>query len=186
MRAQNLLLQVEAERTFSVDEARTGAVLMAWGFFKKLVVADDVVSRLRLHWRRPRAVTAARDQRHRDIPGSGLWPGASWNFVLWGLYHGSLLGVTRTLGTVLRLPERWPGPLALVQVALTFAFMMGGWLFFRETDPAFLFRFLRLSPFESTPQERETALYLFMTAVTSSLPLILDDAVAFWRERTSY
>jgi alginate O-acetyltransferase complex protein AlgI len=117
---------------------------------------------------------------------SGLWHGAGWNFVLWGLYHGSLLVVTRTLGTVLRLPERWPGPLALAQVALTFVFMMGGWLFFRETDPVFLFRFLRLSPFESTPEEREIALYLFMTAVTWSLPLILDVAVAFWRERTSY
>ena len=26
---------------------------------------------------------------------SGFWHGASWNFVLWGLYHGTLLVVTR-------------------------------------------------------------------------------------------
>ena len=42
---------------------------------------------------------------------SGFWHGASWNFVLWGLYHGLLLVVTRMLGRALRLPERWPGPL---------------------------------------------------------------------------
>ena len=65
---------------------------------------------------------------------SGLWHGASWNFVLWGLYHGTLLVLTRALGTALRLPEKWPGPLALVQVALTFVLMMGGWLFFRERE----------------------------------------------------
>ena len=26
---------------------------------------------------------------------SGLWHGASWNYVLWGLYHGVLLVITR-------------------------------------------------------------------------------------------
>jgi hypothetical protein len=34
MRAQNLLKQVETRRVFSVDAARTGSVLIAWGFFK--------------------------------------------------------------------------------------------------------------------------------------------------------
>ena len=42
MRAQNLLPQVEQPRSFSVDAARSGAVLIAWGFFKKLVIADNV------------------------------------------------------------------------------------------------------------------------------------------------
>ena len=42
MRAQNLLVQVERPRAFSADAARSGLVLMAWGFFKKLVVADNV------------------------------------------------------------------------------------------------------------------------------------------------
>ena len=120
---------------------------------------------------------SARDQRLATFLLSGLWHGASWNFVLWGLYHGLLLVVTRTLGTLLRLPERWPGPLARDSDPLTFVLMMGGWLFFRETNPAYLFRFLRLSPFDSTPQEREIALYLLMSvAVTWTMPLVLDDA----------
>ena len=44
---------------------------------------------------------------------SGFWHGASWNFVLWGLYHGMLRGRhARRSGALLRLPEHWPGPLA--------------------------------------------------------------------------
>jgi D-alanyl-lipoteichoic acid acyltransferase DltB (MBOAT superfamily) len=117
---------------------------------------------------------------------SGLWHGASWNFVLWGLYHGTLLVITRTVGGLLRLPERWPGPLGVLQIALTFVFMMGGWLFFRETDPDYLFRFLTLSPFDTDPVEREFALYLFVTAATWAIPLMLDDLAALWRERTPY
>lgn len=38
----------------------------------------------------------------------GLWHGASWNFVLWGAAHGSLLAVERALGArnpLLRLPD---------------------------------------------------------------------------------
>ena len=94
--------------------------------------------------------------------------------------------MTRTIGRALRLPERWPGPLAAVQIALTFVMMMGGWLFFRETNPQFLFRFLTLVPWESTAHEREIALYLFVTTVTWSIPLVVDDLMALWRERTPY
>ncbi|HEX7086315.1 MAG TPA: MBOAT family protein [Vicinamibacterales bacterium] len=41
-RASALLPQVEGERRFSADAARTGALLIAWGYFKKLVIADNV------------------------------------------------------------------------------------------------------------------------------------------------
>jgi alginate O-acetyltransferase complex protein AlgI len=263
MRAQNLLTQVEEPRSFSVDAARRGAVLVAWGFFKKLVVADNVApiaGRIFGHqdpsfeliwvgvfafgvqiyadfsaysdiargvarwfgfelivnfnhpyiahsptdfWRRWHISLSTwfRDYVYIPLGGgrvpspsreanvlatfllSGLWHGASWNFVLWGLYHGLLLVVTRALGTLLRLPERWPGPLALVQIGLTFVLMMGGWLFFRETNPTYLFRFLQLSPFDSTPQEREIALYLLMSVGAWTIPLVVDDLAALWRER---
>ncbi len=42
MRAQNLLVQVESPRRFSFAAARDAVVLAAWGFFKKLVIADNV------------------------------------------------------------------------------------------------------------------------------------------------
>ena len=114
---------------------------------------------------------------------SGLWHGASWNYVLWGLYHGMLVVVSRALGTALRLPEKWPGPLALLQIALTVTAAFVGWLFFRETNPDFLRRWLVLSPAESSVMERQVGVYLFVMAATWGLPLFLDDLWALGRER---
>jgi len=42
MRATNLLPQVEGERRFSAAAARDATLLVAWGYFKKLVIADNV------------------------------------------------------------------------------------------------------------------------------------------------
>ncbi len=57
----------------------------------------------------------------------GLWHGASWNFVIWGLLHGSLLGLERSMGRKtlyfrLRRPFR---------VAMTFVLVLIAWVFFR-------------------------------------------------------
>jgi hypothetical protein len=114
---------------------------------------------------------------------SGFWHGASWNFVLWGLYHGTLVVVTRNIGRLLRLPERWPGPLFLLQCAGTFVLMMVGWLFFRETSADYLMAFLHLRPWASTPLERELGLHLFVVAATWSLPLVAHDVWSLARER---
>jgi alginate O-acetyltransferase complex protein AlgI len=56
----------------------------------------------------------------------GLWHGASWSFVVWGLYHGAFLIFERTaLSGVL---ERLPG---LVRRAYLLLAVMVGWVFFR-------------------------------------------------------
>lgn len=60
----------------------------------------------------------------------GLWHGASWNFVIWGGYHGALLGLERILGRgrFLETPNRLLYPF---RAALTFALVCVGWVFFR-------------------------------------------------------
>ncbi len=57
----------------------------------------------------------------------GLWHGASWNFVIWGLLHGSLLGLERSMGRrslyfTLRRPFR---------IGFTFLLVVLAWVFFR-------------------------------------------------------
>lgn len=58
----------------------------------------------------------------------GLWHGASWTFVVWGLYHGVLLILDRIAEPITsRLPKlvfRW----------LTLLFVVVGWVLFRSTD----------------------------------------------------
>jgi D-alanyl-lipoteichoic acid acyltransferase DltB (MBOAT superfamily) len=60
---------------------------------------------------------------------SGLWHGAQWTFVLWGLLHG-LAVVALHLGQRAGL-RAWPRGLAQ---ATTFAFVTLAWVFFRADD----------------------------------------------------
>ena len=67
---------------------------------------------------------------------SGLWHGANWTYVVWGLYHGIwyLLSV-RTEAWRERLStisgwQHFPGR-RIVQIATTFFFVTIGWIFFR-------------------------------------------------------
>ncbi len=263
MRARNLLVQVEQPRMWNPTLARHGVVLVVWGLFKKLVIADNVgvianrvfsqqdpafevlwagvfafgmqiyadfsaysdiargVARwfgfeLVVNFNHPYIAhsptdfwrrwhislsTWFRDYVYIPLGGncggavvaactlittflvSGFWHGASWNYVIWGFYHGALVWITRTVGHSLGLPERWPGPLALVQVALTWVAMMGGWLLFRETNADFLGHFIRLSPATTMQGEAAIGLHFFVLAATWSLPLFIHDLWALARER---
>ena len=60
----------------------------------------------------------------------GLWHGASWNFLIWGGYHGALLAGERALGRE-RATARLPRAL---RVALTFFLVLISWVFFRAAD----------------------------------------------------
>jgi len=67
----------------------------------------------------------------------GLWHGASWTFVVWGLYHGAFLVIERLRGT--RDPAT-TSPLRHVYVLLV---VMVGWVFFRADSFAQAIAFLR-------------------------------------------
>jgi alginate O-acetyltransferase complex protein AlgI len=58
----------------------------------------------------------------------GLWHGASWTFVVWGAYHGSLLAVHRVIRT------RWARLPAWSQRAATFVLVVVGWVLFRSDN----------------------------------------------------
>ncbi|MGH0031206.1 MAG: MBOAT family O-acyltransferase [Myxococcota bacterium] len=59
----------------------------------------------------------------------GLWHGAAWQFLVWGLFHGAFLAVERSgFGDAL---ARAPRPLQHVYVVAVF---LVGWVFFRADD----------------------------------------------------
>jgi alginate O-acetyltransferase complex protein AlgI len=58
----------------------------------------------------------------------GLWHGAQWTFVIWGLYHGLLLLLYRLNA------KRWNDLPAVVKTALTFLLVIIGWVFFRAEN----------------------------------------------------
>jgi D-alanyl-lipoteichoic acid acyltransferase DltB (MBOAT superfamily) len=262
-RATYLLPQVEAKRRFSTEKARSGFVLICWGFFKKLVIADNVgiiankvfaladptfyilwagvfafavqiyadfsaytdIARGTSRWlgfeltenfnhpylaRRPADFwhrwnislsTWFRDYVYIPLGGSrgsrwqwarnvlvtfvlsGLWHGASWNYVLWGAYHGVLLiltsvesgfsrtrsvesGFSRTRPVVSGFSRTQP-----MKIAATFVLTNIGWLIFRETEVTAIWRDLTLSPFGVSALDMQTGVYLLLLASLYSLPL---------------
>jgi alginate O-acetyltransferase complex protein AlgI len=62
----------------------------------------------------------------------GLWHGASWNFVLWGAWHGVILAFERAIGGT---AQRTPYP-SLIAMPLTLLLVMIGWVLFRAPDLA--------------------------------------------------
>jgi alginate O-acetyltransferase complex protein AlgI len=60
---------------------------------------------------------------------TGLWHGANWNFVIWGLYFGLILAIEATwLGKILK-----KSPLFL-QHGYALLLILFGWILFRLTD----------------------------------------------------
>ena len=60
---------------------------------------------------------------------TGLWHGASWNFVLWGVYYGLFLLLEKfVLASLLERLPQW------LRIAYTMLVVMIGWVFFSQTD----------------------------------------------------
>lgn len=76
----------------------------------------------------------------------GLWHGAAYTFLIWGVYHGALLVIERVnrsaIGISLPPVLSWPITLLLVMI---------GWVFFRATDMAHAIQFLRAMAGFSVP-----------------------------------
>ncbi len=76
----------------------------------------------------------------------GLWHGASWNFVLWGLIHGLLLLAHRVLSqikTIQHLFSRIPKIMNITSWIITQYFIFMTWLIFRVEDTDMLVRSLK-------------------------------------------
>ena len=63
---------------------------------------------------------------------SGLWHGANWTFVIWGLIHGVWLLLERQFKPLLdAMKQRMPGLSSLVLGFVTFHIVVISWVFFR-------------------------------------------------------
>jgi len=62
---------------------------------------------------------------------TGLWHGASWNFILWGLYYGVLIALEH--GALKRALRKTPRALGIL---LTLIAVLFGWVLFYQTDLA--------------------------------------------------
>ena len=80
---------------------------------------------------------------------SGLWHGAAWTFVFWGLYHGILNCLSKNVENI----ERLKGFLwikRMVRVLGTFILVTLGWIFFRAESFGKAFEIIRKIVFETS------------------------------------
>lgn len=74
----------------------------------------------------------------------GLWHGAAWTFVAWGLLHGIYLVVERLIRAAFRRSGRTPHQAeAVLYSLLTYAAICVAWVFFRAADFATAGRIIR-------------------------------------------
>lgn len=89
---------------------------------------------------------------------TGLWHGASWNFVVWGFYYGVLLIVEKYLFR--RVTERLP----VIGTACTMLLVMIGWVFFFSPSLAAAAEYLRVMfGFTGIPLTDDAGMYYLLT-----------------------
>ena len=105
---------------------------------------------------------------------TGLWHGASWNFIFWGIFHGLFLIIER-LG-LKKFLEKIP---KILQHFYTMIIVIIGWVFFRSNSFIFALKYLKklfipnFIYMESFFVELETLkLFIALCAIVFSTPIV--------------
>ena len=99
---------------------------------------------------------------------TGLWHGASWNFILWGVYFGILLVIEKSF--LLKLLKKLPSAVGHIYAMILVVF---GWVLFYFEDMSEMGRFIaRLFGSDGFAMSQSV-----QAAVISYLPLIITAAV---------
>lgn len=217
-RATNLLPQFQIKRKFDYPNAIDGMRQMLWGFFKKLVIADNCAADVNYWWGQYQQLPSVmliilgvlftfqiycdfsgysdiaigcarlfgfnlkrnfnfpyfsrsipefwrrwhislttwfRDYIYFPLGGSrcekwkiirnvyivwaisGLWHGANWTFICWGMYHGTLLALYNIIGIntkykqIVAFEQLFPNFKEILQLVVTFSLAVVGWIIFR-------------------------------------------------------
>jgi len=251
-RATNFLPQIEVSRTWSWERFERGIVLIIQGYFKKLVIADNIVffvdkifmlespnlfllavgtfafsvqiyadfsgytdiargtaKLLGINlvknfnypyfavtpsdfWRRWHISLSTWIRDYIYIPlGSrqktmlgyvvtimitmflcGLWHGAAWNYVVWGVYHGILLVIYRFFG----LGGRWtPGNRVTLCISwsIMYALILVGWSIFRAPSMAWWIHAVSNISYAVDTASFLTGTFILLKIIAYTAPLLL-------------
>jgi alginate O-acetyltransferase complex protein AlgI len=105
----------------------------------------------------------------------GLWHGASWSFVLWGLFHGAFLIAERAgLGRFLEARS------AFMRHAYTLVVLAFGWVLFRAESPAHAVAYWK-SMVGLGPSNSEDGLFIYLSSgLAIALAVALVSATPAW------
>lgn len=112
----------------------------------------------------------------------GLWHGAAWNFVLWGLYNGilvSLSGLWKRGKKCNRLPITFIG---IILVIVTYIIMNLGWLLFRVEDVSDIWKYFSNEAILRSSGDIIISVIIILTMLFYSLPLLIADVVLYMKK----
>jgi alginate O-acetyltransferase complex protein AlgI len=108
---------------------------------------------------------------------TGLWHGASWNFVLWGLLHGMVIAVESFLKAK-RLNFHLPN---LIKWLITIIVLIIGWVFFRSPDLKYASQYLSVMFGMGKPIDAGSTLFLFLNAKYAFITILSFIACIPWK-----
>jgi alginate O-acetyltransferase complex protein AlgI len=103
---------------------------------------------------------------------SGLWHGAGWTYLAWGLYYGFLIVAYQAAG----IQGEWRLSSRLKTFGawlLMFSLIVFGWLLFRAPSLTWVGKVLFQFPLVTTAQDFIIILVVLSMAMAYSLPLLL-------------
>lgn len=104
----------------------------------------------------------------------GLWHGAAWNFVLWGVYHGFILVLFRRFEKRPIHAEPWSGAYPKTTVVakwvITFTLIMYSWLLFRSAS---LSQIIYMTTHLFDQSRSGGALFYFLFTIIFTSPLFV-------------
>lgn len=107
----------------------------------------------------------------------GLWHGASWNFALWGVFHGVILIIYKIFERNRRISDLQDiinnHLLIYLKMLIMFILTLVGWMIFRSASPEEIFYFIKNIDFSTSGK----TLYFLQLIVFYSLPLIIIQVV---------
>ncbi len=121
---------------------------------------------------------------------SGLWHGANWTYIFWGLYHGILLILGRSTERFWKRAYELTGIARVgalaraIDVAATFATVSGGWILFRSQSLADAWLIINkislelISQIDSPIRELQTLLYICYQYLSSVDTFVVLAAIA--------
>lgn len=106
----------------------------------------------------------------------GLWHGASWNFVIWGMFHGTFLCIERA-GLEKILEKTWR-PVAHIYTILQ---VMIAWVFFRTDSLPHALQFIKaMAGLGANSSPHYSASYYFNPELMIILPIAILFSLPLW------
>lgn len=98
----------------------------------------------------------------------GLWHGAGWNFILWGLYWGSMIALYRFS------PSLPAGRLLdLLRVGVMYIWIVIGWIIFRTRELAYFSDYISERAILLSQKHEKVAIAVILLCVFYAIPLVL-------------